>query len=97
MLEEYLKLEFWNNTAKDYLIATGIIVIGILIVRIFKKTLLQKIKSLTEKTSTNFDDYLVAAIEKFVIPALYISIVFLASGPFQYLMVLGISFPMHTR
>ncbi|AEL24537.1 mechanosensitive ion channel family protein [Cyclobacterium marinum] len=76
MLEEYLKLEFWNNTAKDYLIATGIIVIGILIVRIFKKTLLQKIKSLTEKTSTNFDDYLVAAIEKFVIPALYISIVF---------------------
>ena len=76
MLEEYLKFEFWNNTTKDYLIAMGIIVIGILIVRIFKKTLLQKLKSLTEKTSTNFDDYLVEAIEKFVIPALYISIVF---------------------
>ena len=76
MLEDYLKFEFWNNTTKDYLIAMGIIVIGILIVRIFKKTLLQKLKSLTEKTSTNFDDYLVEAIEKFVIPALYISIVF---------------------
>ncbi|GAB2995042.1 mechanosensitive ion channel family protein [Cyclobacterium sediminis] len=76
MLEEYLNFEFWNNTTQDYLIALGIIVIGILIVRIFKKTILQKIKSLTEKTATNLDDFLLEAIEKFVIPALYISIVF---------------------
>tara|TARA_R110000737_G_scaffold260225_1_gene268566 strand:- start:1218 stop:2414 length:1197 start_codon:yes stop_codon:yes gene_type:complete len=76
MFEEYLTLEIGNNTTKDYLLAIAFIVIGILVVRIFKKTFLQKIKKLTQKTSTNFDDYLIEAIEKFVIPALYISIVF---------------------
>ncbi|EPR67524.1 mechanosensitive ion channel family protein [Cyclobacterium qasimii] len=76
MLDKYLTQEFWNNTTKDYLIAIGFIVIGILIVRVFKKTLLTKIKKLTKRTDTHFDDYLVEAIEKFVIPALYISIVF---------------------
>ena len=76
MLDDYLALEFWNNTTKDYLIAMGFIVIGILIVSVFKKTLLNKIKKLTEKTATNFDDFLIEAIEKFVIPAVYISIVF---------------------
>jgi len=76
MLDEYLTQELWNNTTKDYLMAMGFIIVGILIVRVFKKTLLKKIKKLTEKTTTNFDDYLVEAIEKFVIPAIYISIVF---------------------
>ena len=65
MFEEYLTLEIGNNTTKDYLLAIAFIVIGILVVRIFKKTFLQKIKKLTQKTSTNFDDYLIEAIEKY--------------------------------
>ncbi|WP_339923338.1 mechanosensitive ion channel family protein [uncultured Cyclobacterium sp.] len=76
MLDDYLSIELWNNTTKDYLMAMGFIVLGILIVRVFKKTLLKKLKKLTQRTDTHFDDYLVEAIEKFVIPALYISIVF---------------------
>jgi len=76
MLDEYLTQELWNNTTKDYSMAMGFIVVGILIVRVFKNTLLIKIKQLTKKTNTHFDDYLVEAIEKFIIPAFYISIVF---------------------
>lgn len=76
MIQEYLTQEFWNNTVQDYLLALGFILLGIGIVKLFKRSLLQRIKKLTEKTDTNLDDYLFEIIERFVLPAVYLSIFF---------------------
>ncbi|NHE55565.1 mechanosensitive ion channel family protein [Cyclobacterium plantarum] len=76
MIQDYLNQEYWNNSVQSYLQALGFILLGILIIKAFKKTLFKKIKRLTEKTDNSFDDYLFEIIEKFVLPAIYISIVF---------------------
>lgn len=76
MIQEYLDQEFWNNSLQAYLQSLGFILLGFLIIKAFKKTLFKKIKQLTEKTDNSFDDYLFEIIEKFILPAIYISIFF---------------------
>ena len=75
-VNDILEQVYFGNTVLDYLIALGIILAGFLIVMIFKRVILQRIKRWTEKTVTNFDDYVVRSIERFGIPALYITIVY---------------------
>lgn len=56
---------------------TVFIVIGILVIKLFKRIIIQRVKKLTEKTATDLDDYLIAAVEKFVLPAIYFTIIIL--------------------
>ncbi|WP_162342135.1 mechanosensitive ion channel family protein [Cyclobacterium salsum] len=76
MIQEYLSHEYWNNTIQDYLLALGFILLGMGIVKIFKKAMLQRLKKLTERTDNSLDDFLFDIIERYVLPAIYISIVF---------------------
>lgn len=72
-MNEYLGQTYLNNTLQDYLIALAIILAGLVLIRIFKNFLLKKIITWTGRTSTHLDDFIVAAIERFGIPALYIA------------------------
>lgn len=75
-LNEILARVYFGNTVLDYLIALGIIIAGFIVVALFKRIVLQRVKRWTEKTTTNFDDYIIRSIERFGIPALYITIVY---------------------
>ncbi len=75
-MEDFLSQEYWNNTIQDYLIVLGSIMLGILILRIFKSTILKRVKKFTERTEGNFDDYVVESIEKYLLPAVYFTIVY---------------------
>lgn len=66
----YLEKIYYGNTIEDYLIALAIMLGGILVIRVFRKRLLGQLKKWTEKTETNFDDYLVKGIERFGLPIL---------------------------
>src|SRR5690606_25110039 len=81
-MNEILERSFLNNTIYNYLIAIGIILVGALIIKIFKGPVLNKIKALTAKTNTNIDDYIINSIDRFGIPALY---VLLVSSALRYL------------
>ncbi|MEX2594618.1 MAG: mechanosensitive ion channel family protein [Anditalea sp.] len=81
-MNEILERSFLNNTLLNYLIALGIILIGTLIIKVFKGPVVNKIRSFTEKTDTNIDDYIIDTIDRFGIPALYI---LLFSSALQYL------------
>jgi small-conductance mechanosensitive channel len=71
-----------NNTLFDYLFAIGIVLLGAVVIKIFKGPILKKIRSLTEKTDTSFDDYIIDTIDRFGVPALYILLI---SSALQYL------------
>lgn len=75
-MNEIITTEYWGNTLRDYVIVLTLILLGILIARIFKKTILVRVKKLTDKTTTQLDDYLVESVDRFVFPAIYISIVY---------------------
>ncbi len=69
-MNEVLEREYLGNTVLHYLIALGIILGGLLLLRLFRKSLLNQIKKWADKTETKFDDYLVKGIEKFGLPIL---------------------------
>jgi len=67
-MEQVLHRTFWNNSLLDYLIALGIILIGLLFIKAIQKWFLRVIKNWAGKTETNIDDYLIDGIERFVLP-----------------------------
>lgn len=75
-MDEFWNQEFWHNSVREYLIVVGFILLGIFLVRIFKRTILEQVRKLTDKTKTNIDNYFVESVEKYVIPAVYFSIIY---------------------
>lgn len=75
-MNELLAQEFYGNTVQNYLITVGIIVGGIVVVRIVRNRILKQVKRWAEKTETKFDDYIVKGIEKFGLPVLNIVVLY---------------------
>lgn len=75
---EFLDQVYWDNSVREYLIVLATILLGILIVNIFKRIVLIRLKKLAEKTTGNLDDYIVESVEKFVVPAVYFTIIYSA-------------------
>lgn len=76
-MEEVLAREYFGNTVQHYLIALSIILGGIIVIRIFKKRLLNQIKNWTKHTETKLDDYLISGIEKFGLPILTFAAIYI--------------------
>lgn len=76
-MNEILERTYFQNSVQDYLIALGTIVVGILLIMAFKRIIVIRIRKLAEKTETNFDDYVIRSIERFGIPALFISVIYI--------------------
>lgn len=74
-MNDMLTRSFWNNTVYDYLFVLGAIVLGMLIVKLFKGPILRRVKALTAKTKSGVDDYIVDSVERFGVPALYIILI----------------------
>ena len=77
-MQEFLKQTFWGNSAERYLIALGILIGGIVLIKIFKAIILYRLKKWTEKTETTLDDFLVKGIEKSIVPLLYLGVLYIA-------------------
>ena len=80
-------MNFWDrilfgNTFSDWAIAIGIIVVSFALVKILRGPVLKKLKKWSVKTTITFDDFIVLAIEKSLIPFLYFAAIF---GAFDYL------------
>jgi len=77
-MKEFLSQTYFGNTVESYAIALGIFILGIIILTIFKKIVLSRLKKWSEKTETKLDDLLIRGIEKSVLPVLYLVIIYLA-------------------
>ena len=77
-MQEIFNYSIFGNSVYNYLIALGIFIGGTLIVFIFKKYILSRLKRWAESTSTSLDDLLVRAIEKSLIPVFYFGIFYMS-------------------
>lgn len=75
-LTEFLQRTYYDNTVQAYLIAAGGILLGLLLVRAFRKVILKKIKGLAANTQMKYDDLVVEGIEKFGLPVVNLAIVY---------------------
>lgn len=63
---------FLNNSIRNWGLVLAIILGGLVLLRILRYIFLKKIRIWAEKTSTNFDDFILLLIEKMVLPFLSI-------------------------
>jgi small-conductance mechanosensitive channel len=75
-MNDFLSRVYFDNTVQEYLIALGIILGGVLALQLFKKIILTRLKKWSEKTQSNLDNFAVAALEKFALPALNFFIIY---------------------
>ncbi|GAB2530044.1 mechanosensitive ion channel family protein [Rufibacter soli] len=76
-MNDLLFRTYYNNSVFDYLVALGIIVIGLVLVRSFKHVFLKRVKNWVRNTKTHLDDFLVEGVERFLLPALYYAVIYL--------------------
>ena len=60
---QILNYYFWNNSLKEYLIAFGVFILVIIILKVFKKTIIKKLKKLADHTRIEFDDLIIKIID----------------------------------
>lgn len=82
-MNKFLNYSIWGNSFTDYTIALGIFIGGIILVFLFKKYILSRLKSWASATSTSIDDMLVKAMEKSIIPVFYFGILYISLRSLQ--------------
>jgi len=75
-MNEILAQEYYGNTVQQYAIALTIMVGGIVLVRLFRKRLLNQLKKWAAKTETKLDDYVIRGFEKFGLPVLTFVVIY---------------------
>ena len=70
-MSNFLEQTYFNNTVEKYLISLGIFIAAILIITIFKKVILSRLKKWSKKTETGFDNFLIRELEKSLMPIIY--------------------------
>jgi hypothetical protein len=75
-MEEFLAQEFYGNTVEHYLITLGIIVGGIVVVRIVKKRILIQVEEMDRKNRNQVRRLHCKGIEKFGLPVLNIVVLY---------------------
>lgn len=76
-MNDILNRVYYNNTVQDYLIAIGVIVMGVLLLKIFKRFILIRLKKWADRTDTTIDNFAIGTVEKFALPALNVFIVYI--------------------
>ena len=75
-MEGFLQDEYMNNRVLDYLIAIGVILVGLVLVRVVRKVVLARLHRWADSTETKADDFIINSAEKFGIPALYYLVIY---------------------
>jgi small-conductance mechanosensitive channel len=77
-MPDFLNQTYFGNSILNYATAAIIFIAGIIVINIFRKIILSRLKKWAERTATTIDDFLIRGIEKAVIPLLYYGAFYLA-------------------
>lgn len=75
---KYMETIIFENTLRSYLIVLGVIALGILVVKWFKRFLLNGLTRIVKKSDTTFDDFLLQGISHAILPLLYFGVCYFA-------------------
>jgi small-conductance mechanosensitive channel len=70
-MQNFLNQFFWGNNVQSYIVAAGIFIIGLIVIKVLQKIILHRLKKWAAKTETKIDDLLIKSIEKSIIPLLF--------------------------
>lgn len=78
MFEQIFQIVIFKNRILDYLICISLFLISILIIHLFRRFVLARLKRWAEKTATNLDDFLIGIFGKNLLPLLYFGAFYLS-------------------
>ena len=67
-----------NNLVLDYLVSLAVLILGIILINIFKSIILRRIRKFATKTKTQWDDFLIQTAEKTILPLSYFGVFYLS-------------------
>jgi small-conductance mechanosensitive channel len=76
-MQEFLEITYYGNTVQAYLIAIGIIIVGLVLVRIVNYIIDHRLKKLAHATDNVVDDYVIESVDRFGIPVLHFLVIYL--------------------
>lgn len=79
MIRELLELSCFNNTISDYLISLAILAGSVIIIKIAGLIVVHRLKKVTARRERQFDERLVEAVDKKIVPLLYLGAVYLST------------------
>lgn len=71
-MDKFWNQIFWNNTMEDWIIAIGIIVFSMLVIRILRLVVLKRLQKYSAKTKNTIDDFIIMITKSTVLPLLYV-------------------------
>lgn len=75
-LEELLDREYFGNTVQGYIVSAGILLIGLLLLTIFKRIILRTAAQLVAKSESTIDDIVFTELKRFIMPIAGTAIVY---------------------
>jgi small-conductance mechanosensitive channel len=66
----YLKQVYYNNTVLNYLIAAGLFILLLMVLKVFRHIVLKRLKKWAERTKTTLDDFFIQILEHALLPLL---------------------------
>lgn len=75
-MEQWLTQIYWGNTLGAYLVALGILVAGIIVLRIIRTVVLQRFRRFSEGTKTDLDDFVLNLLRRSILPLCYAGLVY---------------------
>ncbi|WP_266204176.1 mechanosensitive ion channel family protein [Pontibacter kalidii] len=76
-MTDILNRVYFQNTVQDYLIALAIILLGSLLIAIFRRSVLLRIRKWAERSTSHLDDYIVQSLAKFGVPVLHFFVLYI--------------------
>ncbi len=72
----FLEEVYYDNTVQNYLIAAGLILGIMLLIKLFRKNILQKLKTWSATKETTFDNHIINGVERFILPLLNVAAIY---------------------
>lgn len=70
VMDDFLGRTYFDNSVQDYIIALTIFLVSVLVIRLLKGILVNKLQKWSDRTKSTFDDLIVHTVSRFGIPAL---------------------------
>lgn len=75
-MDQFWDQSFLGNAVRDWAICLGIILASMLVLRILRTIVLQRLKTWASQTSNTFDDFVIRVFKRSVMPMLYIGSIY---------------------
>jgi small-conductance mechanosensitive channel len=75
-MNDFLDQVYYDNTVRDYLTVSSIIVFSIILLHLFKRLIIKRLRVMASKTESTTDDFIIDGADRFALPILQFAIIY---------------------